>query len=471
MKSMTRAVATVSVLLCTGPAFAQVRVAQAQPPAPPPAATPAPPAADVYAAPAAPPPPTTPPPPVPPPPPSLADWTFAFHGIAGTSLYIQDNPTFVLNGQGPLLLLGPRPANGGPVAGADIRQSRFNLSVAGPKVFGGAIPKAVLEIDLFGLDSPGGYGEVSAYERVRLAYAELKWENDLIRFGQDHELILGLVPEGMGHLAYPVNYFAGSLGWREPGIGYFHTIPMDASKLELAVQIVISDWENPVDFGFPGAAAAGTSNLNDLDVDLGQLSGLFGAEARVKYTSEHVNAFVAGHWNHVDATKNADLVSPLPGVTSRDFDVIAGVLGVKITGGGFSFLGSAYVGQNLGPLLGEQLQFITSNNVFEVGGWAQLRYAISPHLNVSVVAGTAQPKGSDIQTAALLSQGAAVAGVVPSNPLRATNTVFGGMIRYQDGGFAIGPEFAHAIATTEDQYGTKVTIDGNQGMLSGMYFF
>lgn len=344
------------------------------------------------------------------------------------------------------------------------------MSLAGPKVLGGATPKAVLEIDLFGLDSPGGYGQVSAYERVRLAYAELKWENDVIRFGQDHELILGSVPEGLGHLAYPVNYFAGSLGWREPGIGYFHTIPMAESKLELALQVIKSDWESPQDFGFP--TPAGTNNLNDLDVDLGQLSGLFGVEARVKYTSEHLTGFVAGHWNHVAGTKNNDLVSPLPGVTSRDFDVVAGVLGFKVSGGGVTFYVSGYAGQNLGPLLGEQLQFITSNNVFEVGGWAQLLYAITPHLNVSIVGGTAQPKGSDIEAAALATETPGMGGAKsPSNPLRATNTVFGGMVRYQDGGFAIGPEFHHAIATQEDQYGTTVTIDGNQGMLSGMYFF
>ena len=101
------------------------------------------------------------------------DWQFAFHGLAGVSFYVQDTPTFVLNGDGPLLAL-TKPASGF-TTGADIRQSRFNFSVAGPKVLGGATPKAVLEIDFFGLNSPGGYGEVSVYSRVRLAYAELNW--------------------------------------------------------------------------------------------------------------------------------------------------------------------------------------------------------------------------------------------------------------------------------------------------------
>ena len=471
MKLMTRAVAAVSVLLCTGPAFGQQRVAQAPPITP----TPPPPATDVYAP---PPPPVAPAPaPVPPAPPSLSDWTFAFHGIVGTSLYIQDNATFVLNGQGPLLPLVARPAvGGGLTTGADIRQSRFNTSLAGPKVLGGAVPKAVLEIDLFGLDSPGGYGQVSAYERVRLAYAELKWENDLIRFGQDHNLILGLVPEGLGHLAYPVNYFAGSLGWREPGIGYFHTFPLGGSKLELALQINKSDWESPADFGIPNG---NPTNVNDLDVDLGQLSGLFGVEARAKYTSEHVVAFVAGHWNEADGTRAAALVANYGGITSRNWQVVAGTAGIKLMGAGFTFLLSGYAGQNLGPLLGEQLQFFTSNDVFEVGGWAQLLYAITPHLNVSIVGGTAQPRGSDIKAAAQAAYAAAVAsapttpGTPPVGPQveRATNTVFGGMIRYQDGGFAIGPEFHHALATTMDNNGNTANVDGNQFMLSGMYFF
>ena len=469
---MTRAVIAASALLSSSiPAFAQEQsakglskkggkgqVAQAQAPVAAPAPEPPP-------APVEPPPPPAPtplpPPPPPPPPPAPSEWNFAFHGVAGVSLYVQDNPTFVLNGQGPLLPLAPPPKDGGLVAGADIRQSRFNSSLAGPKVFGGATPKAVLEIDLFGLNSPGGFGEVSAYSRVRLAYAELKWENDLLRFGQDHELILGLVPEGMGHLAFPVTYFAGLLGWREPGIGYFHTIPLEESKLELALQINKSDWQNPTDFG--------ASTANDLNVDYGQLSGMFGGEARVKYSSEHVMAFVAGHWNHVQGTHAGDLVVPPAAVPTRNWDVAAGAIGVKLTGGGFSLLANAYVGQNLGPLLGEQLQFFSSNDVFEWGGWLQAIYAITPHFNVSAIAGTAQPKGSDLQAASAAAAQGKPAGTLV--PVRATNTVVGGMIRYQDGGFAIGPEFHRSMATSMDQNGTSTPINGDQFMLSGMYFF
>jgi hypothetical protein len=385
-----------------------------------------------------------------------SDWKFGFHGLAGVSIYVQDTPGFVLNGQGPLLALS-KPGYG-YTTGADIRQSRFNFSLAGPKAFG-ATPKAVLEIDLFGLNSPGGYGEVSVYERVRLAYAELKWTDDVLRFGQDYQLILALLPESMGHMAFPVTYFNGMLGWREPGIGYFHTIPMEGSKLEVAVQLMKSDWQNPADFG--------TATTQDLDVDYGQLSGWLGAEARVKWTSDNLSAFVAGHYNHVEGTHAGSLVVPPMAVPGRDWDVMAGVAGAKIKLGGLTVSGSVYVGKNLGPLLGELLQFFTTNDVSEWGGWVQAGYNITEHLNVSLVGGGAQPNTNDIK--------AAGGG-------RLYSDVLGGMVRYQDAGFAVGPEFYHewtkTITAGGNDAGSGVTgagapgeINVNQFMLSGMYFF
>jgi hypothetical protein len=423
--------------------------AEASPPAQPP-----PPPAEA--------PPVEPPPPPRPLPPSTfvspgGDWKFGFHGLVGVSLYIQDTPAFVLNGQGPLLPLSK--PGGGSTTGADIRQSRFNFSLAGPKVLYGATPKAVLEIDLFGLNGPGGYGEVSAYSRVRLAYAELNWGNDVLRFGQDHNLILGVLPESIGHQAYPATYFNGLIGWREPGIGYFHTIPLNESKLELAVQLNKSDWENPTDFG--------DSTLNDLNVDYGQLSGWLGIEARVKYTTEHLMAFVAGHYNHVEGTHAGDLVAPpaMADIPDRNWDVVAGVVGVKVTGGGFTVAANAYDGKNLGPLLGELLQFPSANDVTEWGGWVQAGYAITSRLNVSAIGGTSRPKASEIAS---------------SGGGRSANSLLGAMVRYQEGGFSFGPEYYHVIARDVRPDGTGLpsgagapngTINVNQFMLSGVFFF
>ena len=382
-----------------------------------------------------------------------ANWKFGFHGLAGVSVYVQDSPGFVLNGQGPLLVLN-KPAYG-YTTGADIRQSRFNFSLAGPKAFG-ATPKAVLEVDLFGLNSPGGFGEVSAYARVRLAYAELNWGNAVLRFGQDYQLILALLPESMGHMAFPVTYFNGMLGWREPGVGYFHTIPLEGSKLELAVQLMKSDWRNPTDFGMP--------TTNDLNVDYGQLSGWLGVEGRVKWTSENVTAFVSGHYNHVEGTHAGSLVAAPMMVPDRNWDVVAGVAGVKVTLGPLTVAGSAYVGKNLAPLLGELLQFVQTNDVNEWGLWAQVGYNVTKNLNLSIVGGGSQLDTGDVEGA---------------GGGRLYSDVLGGMVRYQDAGFAVGPEFYHIWTKTITAAGNDMPagagapgeLNANQFMLSGMYFF
>lgn len=416
------------------------------------------------------------PPPVPPPPavnpaPSEylslgGDWRFGFHGLAGVSLYVQDTPGFLFNGQGPLLPL-TKPASG-YTTGADVRQSRFAFSVAGPRVLG-AIPKAVLEIDLFGLDSPGDYGEVSAYERLRLAYAELNWKNDTLRFGQDTQVIFPMIPDSIGHLAFPVTYTAGMIGWREPGIGYFHKIPFGDSDLELALQVMKSDWQSPYGLG-------AFTNENE-DVDLGQLSGLLGVEGRVKFTSEHLMAFAAGHFNRVMGSHQADLPTPLnmnPVVYNRNWDVWAGVAGVKVMVEGLSLTASGYYGQNLAPMLGEQLQFYTYNDIREWGAWGEAMYAFGQtwHLDVAAIGGTSRLNPSDLETVVNMGQGGGSAAL--------SNTVMGGMVRFRIGGFAIGPEFYHVIAKRMQPGGTGAPSgagapDGiladNQLMLSGMYLF
>ena len=76
-----------------------------------------------------------------------------------------------------------------PVFGGDIRQTRLNFSVRGPAVFGGAVPKAVVEFDMFGsseFQPTGSYGDVSIIPRIRVAYAELNWGNGstIIQIGQ-----------------------------------------------------------------------------------------------------------------------------------------------------------------------------------------------------------------------------------------------------------------------------------------------
>jgi hypothetical protein len=210
-----------------------------------------------------------------------------------------------------------------------------------------------------------------------------------------------------------------------------------------------------------------------LNVDFGQLSGLPAFEGHVKYLSETIMAFVAGHYNHVMGTHANDLVNAsgtpampnkdniAPTTPTRNWDVWAATVGAKATFGGLVAGVNAYYGHNLGPFLGEQLQFATTNDVAEWGGWAELGYNFTKNLNAFVIGGSSQPDKSDLEQA---------------GGGRLNSSVVGGLVRYQDGGSAVGPEFYHVIANQDARNAATgafatTEIDVNQFMLSGMYFF
>jgi hypothetical protein len=399
------------------------------------------------------------------------DWRFGFHGMVGVSFYMQDTPNYVYNGQG-ILLASNVPANGF-TTGADVRQTRFGFSLSGPKVLG-ATPKAIIDFDLFGLASPGAYGEVSVYDRIRLAYLEMKWKNTVLRFGQDDQIILGIVPDSIGHLAFPVTYTAGMIGWREPGMEFFQRIPFsDDVNLELALQIMKSDWESPYDLGAP------TNSLTE--VDLGQLSGWPGIEGRIQFSSPWFSAFVAGHYNHVEGTHQNDIVPPLNAplevTPNRNWDVVASVAGVKVRVGDpaaleFTAQGSGYYGKNLAPLLGELLTFWTSNDISEWGAWGQAKFGFLRYFDISGMVGKSKLNATDLETALSMNAG--------GGGNRYSNMVMGAMIRCQIAGLAFGPEYYHVIGEYIQPGGQGApagpgapngVLTTNQGMLSAMYFF
>lgn len=396
---------------------------------------------------------------------SASDFKFELHGFVSNSLYVQDTPDLILNGQGPMLQ-STEPTGHKYILGDDVRQTRLNFSVVGPKVFGDATPKAVVEMDFFNLNGPGGFGEVSLVPRLRLAYAELNFGDTVVRAGQDWQLLSVNSPLSLGHQAFPVTWFNGQIGWREPGVSVAQTIHTGESKLEVAGQIMKGDWENPADF----TTVASATNLTreDLNVDAGSLSSLPALELRAKWSMENLMAFVAAHWNHVNGTDLSNLAVPptttqqygnLSAAPGRNWDVVAVKLGWSYTFADFLFQGQVYTGKNVAPLLGEELLWYTANDVHETGGWAQLAYTVNSNWNVSAVYGTSRLSVSDVASA---------------GGTRYQSNVVGGMIQYKSGNFAVGPEFYHMLDKSLVASGAGApdgVMDANQYMLTANYVF
>lgn len=399
-------------------------------------------------------------------------YTFAFHGFVGGSLYGQDAHLGPSPGAQPMWV-DKTLSQDKLSLGGDIRQTRLNFSLAGPKVLGGATPKAVVEIDFFGGNSSGGFGDVSVFPRMREAYAELAWDNTTIQVGQQYSLVLGVstvstpfLPASVGHIAFPVTYAAGTIGWRYPGIYMYERIPVGSeTKLELALEVARSAWANPAN---PAEVVGSSVNFFSDTPGLGEASGLPQIEARAMLANKMFQGFVTGHWSSVDPT--GDGVSPIagaactPGTLKSQSSGCGNVETMAVNGGlrgifgPLTIQGAGYVGQNTAPLLGEIVQFqnLANGDVKEWGAWGQAGYNFTPELSLWGLIGTER-----------LDTGDAARAFAGNANARWQNTSSQGMLQYAEKGYKVGLEFTHWLTRTLG----NGNLNGNQLMASAFYFF
>jgi hypothetical protein len=370
-------------------------------------------------------------------------FVFELHGFISTTGFFQDAP-FNSYGQKALFVAGKYDADK-PVFGFDLRQTRLNFSVRGPEILGGATPKAVVEFDMFGIDEvtvAGGsvYGDVSILPRIRVAYVELKWAHTTLQIGQQNMLTIGTIPQSLRGIAFPMTYAAGTVGWRAPGVWGWHTFG-DDTKFELAWSVQRSQWANGSDLS-PGGINAGYS------------SGLPAFEARARVFSKMFDFWLSGHWQTID--RNG------PGVIAAnswtDMQTVLGTVGAKLNLGPLALAGSAWYGKNAGPLLGNIVQFppLTASyqsNIFGYGVWGQVGMNVTKSLSAWFTYGLDHPQYQDIFAAGL-------------NRMRNQNLI--GMVRWQEGAFAMGAEWLYS-RTTDKRFADPLT--GNQITVSGNYYF
>jgi hypothetical protein len=388
-------------------------------------------------------------------------FVFELHGFISTTGYFQDalyqvggggQAALFLNGSNPPAAGGSNPVGGTPwtsdkpIFGFDIRQTRLNFSVRGPTVMGGAVPKAVVEVDFFGsseFTGTGAFGDVSVLPRLRVAYVELNWDNGrhIIQIGQQNMLTIGTIPQSLRGIAFPMTYTAGTVGWRQPGFWGWHTFGDDL-KFEFAWSIQKSGWANTLPH----------EGLND-----GVSSGLPAFEARgtLKF-GKMVDVWLSGHWQTVDRN-GPNVIAPQN--SNNDLVTALATVGFKGNLGPVALAGSAWYGKNAGPLLGNILQFTPTLagpynvDIFGWGGWAQAGMNVTKNLSGWITYGIDHPVYENILQAGLTR-------------LRNQNMIV--MARYQDGGFAFGAEWLYTRTTVTT---TNDPLVGNQITLTGNYYF
>ena len=188
-------------------------------------------------------------------------------------------------------------------------------------------------------------------------------------------------------------------------------------------------------------------------MNAGYASGLPAFEARARVFSKAFDLWLSGHWQTVD--RNGAGVIAVPNAYT-DLQTILGTVGAKLNLGPFAFAGSAWYGKNAGPLLGNIVQFAPltyQGNIFGYGAWGQAGFTVTKALSAWFTYGIDHPQYADIFAAGLTR-------------MRNQNMI--GMVRWQEGGFAMGAEWLYS-RTTDSRFADPLT--GNQISLSGNYYF
>jgi hypothetical protein len=452
-------------------------------------------------------PPAAPPEPAPPPaaPAKPPLFTFTLKGFVSGMMYMQDAAFASGNGNGAIF--SPNKIDSGRwFLSGDVRQTQLKFMLKGPEVFGGATPTAVVEVDFFGGNQittvPGAtsvvtirdatgkeigtgvvsntttgsaMGDESVLPRLRLAYAELNWGGgkEMLRVGQQHNLLIPMIPASASHIGVPLGYGAGALGWRTPGVTYLQKVSVaQETNLDLALQINRNSWiDNFPTCPAPPAPQPPTAGANCLPygVSLGEASTLPQVEARAMlsggksespwlpyYPNNVWQVYLVGHWDQKRLSGLGSAATP----PARDtMDTLVGELGLKVQLGPVIVAGNGWYGKNSGGVFGNLLQMQTADrpDVSGFGAWGQLGFSITKELSAWAFGGVDQPNQDD----------AIAAGFTRLHNLQAA-----GMISYRDGPYAIAAEYLH-IATQMYTPATKAmtTFHGNQPSLSVAYFF
>ena len=284
----------------------------------------------------------------------------------------------------PLSVFAPK-----ATAGATLRQSEIGLEIFGPRV-AGARTSADVQFDFAGGFPSTGNGVNFGIARLQTASLRFDWDRTSVVAGQDSLFVSPLSPTSFASLATPAFAFAGNLwGWT-PQIRVEHrfaisdrqTITMQAGVLDNL------DWENPY-------------NSFYRTVQAGELSGQPAYAFRTTWSrpvrERPLSLGVAGYygrqdWNwdrYVDAwAAMADWQVPiLPRL---------GLSGEFYRGRGIGGLGAA-IGTSIVYGGDPTSRYTPIRGLNTAGGWTQLKFQVTPKIEVNGVVSEDDAFTSDIR--------------------------------------------------------------------------
>jgi len=367
------------------------------------------------------------------------------HGFIDATAFSQNKSFTFGNGQNAEY---PIPGSRGTLSGVDVRNTRFWLDFTGAKVAGDWVGGGHLEMDFFGGNNgTGPYSQEQPLPRLRQAYMVL--ENPLtgssFKIGQMWDLMFPLddLPNSLSHIAFPLGYGSGIIGWRFPGIVFSQVLNHGSTgpQWRLDVGAFEGTWNGP---GSP---------VNYLSAGNAGFRPQIEARLHVEQPKEWL-LFAAAHWSQINlAGVGGTEATPV----KRQFASEAFEVGGQWTPGQWVLRSVAYTGRGIGQIFGDLSQF---GDIKDTGAYVMGGYKFTPNWSANVFYAFSKPNSNDVVR--WLNHGAT--GLLKDRQMAAN-------LQYSVGDYSFALEWIHAILNSTSNGVNRVRTSGNQVNVSAFYKF
>lgn len=371
-------------------------------------------------------------------------FSITLHGFVSATTFWQDQQFLFGNGQNAELPL----AEGTGVdsrSGFDIRNTRLWLSITGPSLSDGWTTAARVEGDFFGgFNGSSPYSSSQETPRLRQAYFRLTSPGgrSSVTVGQQWELVFPIksVPKSLTHVAFPLGFATGMIGWRYPGIVWHQQLSGSSNSTAwgLDVGAFSGQWAGPgSNTNFDTAGNVGFRPQWEARLNVGDESwDIYGT---LYYSDENLSQLPAGAPSHSTISS------------------WAGEIGWAWHPGRWSLVGALYSGKAIGQLFGGMAQF---GDIKDHGGYIQGGFGFTKHWSVYATYAIDKPNTGDVIN---------WMGYGSSGRLKGQQA--GLDLIYTDGPFGAGIEWMHAILRETTNGTNRISNVGNQISISGIYHF
>lgn len=371
----------------------------------------------------------------------------ALHGFVSASAFEQSKSFVYGNGTNAEY---PVAGSKGSLSGMDVRNTRFWLDFSGAKFAGDWVGGGRIEMDFFGgYNGTGAYSQQQPTPRLRQAYMDLvnPTTGTTVRIGQQWEFLFPLdnVTDSLAHIAFPLGFGSGMIGWRFPGIVVMQDLNHggEGPKWRLDLGAFEGSWNGP------DGAVNNTAYLT-----AGNAGFRPQIEARLHVQDKHWLAYAVAHYSEVDL-RGVNGAAPTP--VQSTVKSVGYELGGQWKPGPWVFKANAYTGKGLGEVFGDLSQF---GDIKDTGGYLQAGYNFTPNWSLNAIYATSRPDKDDV----IRWMGNGATGL-----LRSRQT--GANLQYAAGAYAIGVEWLYGRLESTTDGTNRKTTSGNQVSLSGMYKF